>query len=141
MATTVSAVTSPASSPTIYHLLIERFRGIKVLSWHPAKGVNVVLGGGDVGKTTILDAIALRFSPTNAAAPSDTDYHARDDKAGFLIEAIFSRPPISGINHQTKPGWPWDWNGREAVVPSDAGEGAPRNEPVYRLRVRGTEDL
>jgi putative ATP-dependent endonuclease of the OLD family len=47
------------SAPTIYHLTIERFRCIKTFSWHPAKGVNVILGGGDVGKTTILDAIAL----------------------------------------------------------------------------------
>jgi AAA15 family ATPase/GTPase len=27
--------------------------------------VNVILGGGDVGKTTILEAIALLFSPVN----------------------------------------------------------------------------
>lgn len=47
------------SAPAIFHLGIERFRGIKTLSWHPAKGVNVILGGGDVGKTTILDAIGL----------------------------------------------------------------------------------
>jgi AAA domain len=45
------------SAPTVYHLTIERFRGIKALSWYPGRGVNVILGGGDVGKTTILDAI------------------------------------------------------------------------------------
>jgi predicted ATP-dependent endonuclease of OLD family len=46
---------------TIYQLVIDRFRGIKALSWHPTKGANVILGGGDVGKTTILDAFALLF--------------------------------------------------------------------------------
>ena len=141
MATKVNAPASPASSPAIYHLAIERFRGIKMLSWHPTNGVNVILGGGDVGKTTILDAIALLLSPTNPSILSDTDFHARDDGAGFVIEAVLTLPPASGINYQTKPSWPWNWNGNEAVVPSTDGNGTLKNEPVYRLRVRGTEDL
>ena len=119
-----------ASAPTIYHLVIERFRGIKVLSWRPARGVNVILGGGDVGKTTILDAIALLFSPTNPTTLSDTDYYARDDNAGFLIEAVVALPPLIGISSQIKPSWPWDWNGNEAAVPSTEGDGVAKNEPV-----------
>jgi putative ATP-dependent endonuclease of OLD family len=137
----MSTPVSSASAPTIYHLVIERFRGIKALSWRPAKGVNVILGGGDVGKTTILDAVALLFSPTNPTTLCDTDYHARDDKAGFVIEAIVALPPSNGINNLIRPSWPWDWNGSEAVVPSTDGDVTPKNEPVYRLRVRGTEDL
>jgi putative ATP-dependent endonuclease of OLD family len=129
------------SASIIHHLAIDRFRGIKTLSWHPATGVNVILGGGDVGKTTILDAIALLFSPTNSSILPDTDYYGRDDKAGFVIEAIVSLPPTTGIGNLIKPSWPWDWNGKEAVVPTIEGEDSPENEPVYRLRVRGTEDL
>ena len=45
--------------PVIRQLRIERFRGIKQLNWHPAAGLNVVLGGGNAGKTTILEAIGL----------------------------------------------------------------------------------
>jgi putative ATP-dependent endonuclease of OLD family len=137
----MSTQSSSASAPTIYQLVIERFRGIKALSWHPARGVNVILGGGDVGKTTILDAIALLFSPTNPTILSDTDYYARDENAGFAIEAVVALPSLSGINNQIKPSWPWDWNGSDAVVPSTEGEGTAKNNPVYRLRVRGTEDL
>ncbi len=129
------------SASIIYHLAIDRFRGIKALSWHPAAGVNVIVGGGDVGKTTILEAIALLFSPTNPSILSDTDYYGRDDKAGFVIEAIVALPPSTGIANQLKPSWPWDWNGTAAVVPTIEGEGIPKNEPVYRLRLRGTEDL
>lgn len=129
------------SAPIIYRLVIERFRCIKTLSWQPAKGVNVILGGGDVGKTTILDSIGLLLSPTNPATLADTDYHGRSIEAGFSIEAIVSLPSESGINEQTKPSWPWDWNGSDAVVPSIEGDDASKGEPVYRLRVRGTEDL
>jgi len=129
------------SAPVVYHLAIERFRCVKTLSWHPTKGVNLILGGGDVGKTTILDAIGLLLSPTNPTTLADTDYHARNIEAGFVIEAILSLPPETGINYQTKASWPWDWNGSEAVVPRMDGDGGLKGEPVYRLRVRGTEDL
>jgi putative ATP-dependent endonuclease of OLD family len=128
------------AAPMIHSLKIERFRGIKTFSWLPTKGVNVVLGGGDVGKTTILDAIALLLSPTNPANLSDTDYYARDQEAGFLIEAVVALPPGSGISNLTKLSWPWDWNGVEPVVPC-AEAGSASNTPAYRLRAQGTSDL
>jgi putative ATP-dependent endonuclease of OLD family len=80
------------TATAIYRLEIERFRGIKTLSWHPQKGLNLILGGCDVGKTTILDAIALLLNPTNFANLLDTDYYLRDVDAGFLIEAVLSLP-------------------------------------------------
>jgi putative ATP-dependent endonuclease of OLD family len=128
------------TAPVIYSLTIERYRGIKALKWRPAKSVNVILGGGDVGKTTILEAIALLLSATNAMSVSDTDYYLKDVDAGFVIEAVFSLPPETGISNQLKPSWPWQWNGNEAVVPNVDGESGT-GEPVYRLRVRGTDEL
>src|SRR5262249_1283101 len=52
-----------------------------------------------------------------------------------------SLPPATGINEQLKASWPWNWNGTAAVVPDAEGRGSAAAEPVYRLRVRGTEDL
>ena len=129
------------ASPAIYRLSISRFRGIEALDWWPAKGVNVILGGGDAGKSTILDAIALLLSPVNPSNLSDPDYHRRDVDAGFSIEAVLSLPPSSGINGQSKPSWPWEWNGKEAVAPNPDQEGGAGSAPVYVARVRGTEDL
>jgi hypothetical protein len=106
------------NAPVIYQLSIERFRGIKALAWRPARGVNIVLGGGDVGKTTILEAIALLLSPTYPTTLADSDYNGRNIEAGFVIEAVFSLPSSSAINEQAKSYWPWDWNGKEVVVPT-----------------------
>lgn len=131
--------TSP-SVPTIYKLTIERYRGIKHLSWRPAHSVNLILGGGDVGKTTILDAISLLLSPTNSATVLDSDYNLRDDEAEFSIEAVMALPSGGGINQLTKPSWPWNWNGLDAIVPAHDESSAP-GEEVYVLRVRGTADL
>jgi putative ATP-dependent endonuclease of the OLD family len=129
------------SAPAIYHLKIERFRGIKELSWAPARGMNVILGGGDVGKTSILDALALLLSPVNPANLPDTDYLGRKVEDGFFIRAVMSLPPDSGIHDQMNIAWPWNWNGTEAVVPSLEGEVGRANDPVYCIGVRGTEDL
>jgi putative ATP-dependent endonuclease of OLD family len=134
------AVPKPAAAPAIYRLSITRFRGIKALTWHPARGANFILGGGDAGKTTILDAIALLLSPVNSNILSDTDYYGRDINAGFVIEAVASLPPGSGIHDQLKPAWPWAWDGTEVSVPATEDDTKPAGEPVYRLRVRGTED-
>ena len=136
--------TAPSAKPpaaAIYALTIERFRGITSLKWKPSRGVNVILGGGDVGKTTILEAIALLLSPVNPTTLSDPDYHDRDIEAGFSIEAVLSLPAGAGISSQMKPSWPWEWSGEEATVPSLEHDGKRAGEPVYRVRVRGTEDL
>lgn len=133
--------TGSPSVPTIYKLTVERFRGIKHLSWQPTRGVNLVLGGGDVGKTTILDAISLLLSPTNSASVLDSDYNMRDEEAEFSIEAVMALPSGGGINQLTRPSWPWCWDGANAVVPTHGESTAPAGEEVYVLRVRGTSDL
>ena len=130
-------IAAPAA-PTIYRLSVARFRGISSLRWRPGRGVNVILGGGDVGKTTILDAIGLVLSPINASTLSDTDYFGRHIEDGFEIEVVISLPADSGISDQVRPSWPWAWDGKDPAVPSLDGD---TGEPVYRLRVCGTEDL
>ena len=54
----MSAPSVPSSEPAIYRLSIERLRGIKSLAWLPVKGVNLILGDADAGKTTIAAAMA-----------------------------------------------------------------------------------
>lgn len=144
---------TPATKPgngqpqpaVIRQLSIERFRGIRQLKWNPGAGLNVLLGGGDVGKTTILEAIALLLNPSNAAVVSESDYYDRKTAEGFVIQAVLSLPLTTDIGQHQKLFWPWEWNGKEAVMPIVSGDNqhdipAPA-DPVYRLQVRGTPDL
>ena len=136
------ATTGDTQKPLIRQLKIERFRGIEKLTWNPEPGVNLILGGGDVGKTTILDAIALLLNPTNSMILSDADYWHREVEKGFCIEAVMSLPEASGISQQAKKSWPWEWDGKEARLPEiDKELSGTVTEPVYRLRVRGTEEF
>lgn len=132
------------SSATIRLLQIERFSGLESLHWRPAEGVNVLLGGGDVGKSTILDAIALLLSPTNSVVLNETDYWLKNTEHDFLIRAFMSLPASCDINQQRALSWPWEWDGKQAISPDmQHGDGDLFNvaQPVYCLQVRGTPDL
>jgi putative ATP-dependent endonuclease of OLD family len=132
-------------SSRIHRLKVERFRVIDSLTWYPGSGINIILGGGDVGKTTILDAIALLLNPTNTYALTDADYRRRGVNAEFVIEAVMSLPATTTVNQQTKMNWPWVWDGKNPIQPTvddgDAGAAKQAEEPVYVVRVRGTSDL
>lgn len=131
-------------TPTILKLKIDRFCGIQALDWNPSSGMNIVLGGGDAGKTTILDAIALLLSPSNSLVLSEADYWQRKVEDEFVIQAVVALPASSEIGQQRKFAWPWEWNGSDALPPTgdeaDDGRGAS-GQPVYRLQVRGTAEL
>ncbi|TIM70593.1 MAG: ATP-binding protein, partial [Mesorhizobium sp.] len=132
---------SADTAPHIRLLSIKRFRGIENLTWRPNKGVNVLLGGGDVGKSTILEAVALLLSPTNTNALSYADYWQRSYEEGFEIGAVMSLPLSCGIAEQRKASWPWDWDGQNPKIPDmNVNDGDP-NDPVFCVRVCGTSDF
>lgn len=129
---------------TIRKLSIERFRGIKSLTWRPSCGVNIILGGGDTGKTTVLEAIGLLLNPTNTYILTDADYFNRDVDSEFYVEGVMALPEVTAINQQTSMNWPWVWDGRNAVLPTESEDGDNeelKTDPVYILRVRGTAEL
>lgn len=136
------AVSGPA---IIRQISIERFRGIRSLKWNPAIGMNIILGGGDVGKITLLEAISLLLNPSSTIALSESDYWQRETDKEFNIRVVISLPASSGINQQKKLALPWAWNGSDAASPPGPADTeddiAPPVEPVYCFQVRGTADL
>jgi hypothetical protein len=59
-------------------LEIENFRAIKRLRWLPGPGVNCLIGPGDSGKSTILDAIDLCLGARRSLSFTDADFHGID---------------------------------------------------------------
>lgn len=62
----------------IVRISIRNFRGIKNLDWDPSPRLNCLIGPGDVGKTTILDAIEIALSPRYGFTGNDSDLHNCD---------------------------------------------------------------
>lgn len=128
--------------PTLVRLDIQRFRGIEQITWHPAPGVNVLLGGGDVGKTTLLDAVALLLAPTNTTQVGESDYWVRNVDKGFCIEGVFKLHAGSDVLSDLKQtAWPWEWDGTEPIVPDLDSEPDDSVDTVLVFRVSGTADF
>jgi putative ATP-dependent endonuclease of OLD family len=63
-----------AKKAEIRQLYIKGFRGIANLTWNPNAGMNIILGGGDCGKSTILEALGLLFSPSGTRSLTESDF-------------------------------------------------------------------
>ena len=57
---------------------IANFRGIQWLAWCPTPGINCLIGPGDSGKSTVLDAIDLCLGARRNVQFSDADFFGLD---------------------------------------------------------------
>jgi putative ATP-dependent endonuclease of OLD family len=57
---------------------ILHFRGIKSLTWRPSTGINCLIGPGDSGKSTVLDAIDLCLGARRTVQFTDADFFNLD---------------------------------------------------------------
>jgi predicted ATPase len=64
---------------------IEHFRGIKELTWNPSPGINCIIGPGDSGKSTVLDAIDFCLGPRRNIQFTDADFHRLDIQTPITI--------------------------------------------------------
>ena len=62
----------------IRHILIENFRTIKNFEWFPLAGVNCLVGAGDSGKSTILEAIDCCLGARRSIPFNDADFFEMD---------------------------------------------------------------
>lgn len=118
---------------TILKLKIVNFRGIQELEWCPSPSMNFILGGGDTGKTTVLEAIDLLFSPSTSFTVSETDYWMRDTAKCLTIDGVVRLGDEVDINAQQNMIYPWHWDGKTAVIPDNNEEDGDNHE-VYRVR-------
>ncbi|MEB8434036.1 AAA family ATPase [Cocleimonas sp. KMM 6892] len=62
----------------IRQIYIKNFRSIKELIWYPNSGLNCLIGPGDSGKSTILDAIDLALGARRFYPFTDADFYKLD---------------------------------------------------------------
>ena len=62
----------------IRHIEVRNFRCIHKLDWFPSSGINCLIGPGDGGKSSVLDAIDLCLGARRSAPFTDADFHGLD---------------------------------------------------------------
>ena len=70
----------------IREIHISNFRGIKELKWWPNPGINCLIGQGDGGKSTILDAIELVIGSRQNLSFTDADFHRCNIEQPIIID-------------------------------------------------------
>jgi hypothetical protein len=64
---------------------IENFRAVKALAWCPDDGINCLVGPGDSGKSTVLDAIDYCIGARRTLQLADSDFCCLDIDAPIRI--------------------------------------------------------
>ncbi|MGU0653659.1 ATP-dependent nuclease, partial [Pseudomonas aeruginosa] len=77
----------------VRHLEIRNFRSIQALDWTPSNGVNCLIGPGDSGKSSILDAIDLCLGARRSAPFGDTDFFGLDVTRTIVIAVTLGALP------------------------------------------------
>lgn len=85
----------------IRRLQIRNFRSIQTLDWAPSNGVNCLIGPGDSGKSTILDAIDLCLGARRNAPFGDTDFFGLDVSRAIVIAVTLGALPDALKNIDT----------------------------------------
>lgn len=71
-------------------LQIENFRGVRTLDWKHIPETAALVGPGDSGKSTILDAIERVLSPKWNVPFDDTDFWDLDTDSPIVIRAVIT---------------------------------------------------
>jgi putative AbiEii toxin of type IV toxin-antitoxin system len=71
--------------PRIRKIEITHFRGIRQLEWYPSGGINCLIGPGDSGKSSILDAIDFCIGARRNVQFSDADFHKLDVETPITV--------------------------------------------------------
>lgn len=71
--------------PRIRAIEIANFRTLREFHWFPNAGVNCLIGPGDSGKSTVLDAIDLCMGARRNLQISDADFHNLDSENPIVI--------------------------------------------------------
>ena len=73
----------------IRQITIENFRSIKQLTWSPSAGINCLIGPGDSGKSTILDAIDFCLGARRNLQFTDADFHKLNVEEPIQVSVTF----------------------------------------------------
>lgn len=119
----------------IARLRVENFRGIETLSWHPSRRINCLIGAGNSRKSTIIEAIALLFTPRRSVSFSDADFYACETSEPIVISAVVAGLPPELDNFETFGQLQCGWDAEAGEVHDD-----PLDDDERALSVRLTVD-
>ncbi|MFK8036638.1 MAG: ATP-dependent endonuclease [Hyphomicrobiales bacterium] len=124
--------------PNIVYVDIKNFRTIHRLSWYPGHGTNCLIGAGDSGKTTVLDALDFCLGARRNISFSDYDFFNSDVSQSISITVALGALEASLLNFDSYGEYLAGYDSTNANF-----EEEPRNglETVLILQMKVEKDL
>lgn len=122
----------------IRHVEIKRFRGIGHCEWAPRPGINALIGSGDSGKSTLLDAVDLAMALRRTGSFTDADFHDLDVSVPVEIKVSLGDLPPSLLDLEVYAAFLRGWNAETSVLSDEPG---PNLEPILTIQLKITSDL
>ena len=123
----------------LHHLKIQHFRGIESFEQTFETGITCIIGRGDSGKSTILDAIAYVFSQSWSVHLNDSDFYMCNTASSIVIEGtVVGIPDIlaSKFNNHIR-GISEDGS----IIDDMESEEAINAQPALTIQLKVTKDL
>lgn len=122
----------------IRQILIKNFRSIKNFVWHPNAGLNCLIGPGDSGKTTVLDAIDIALGARRSYPFTDADFYRLDTKEPIEISITVGSLEDSLLNLNE---YGYFLRGFDSASNKIVDEPTDGHENVLTMRLTVSEDL
>ena len=117
---------------------IRNFRCIRQLDWMPSAGINCLIGHGDSGKSTVIDAIELCLGARRNVQFTDTDFYKMDVSKPIEITVTIGELNATLKNLDTYGLYLRQFNGKTGELLPEPEVGA---ETVLSLRLTVRDDL
>lgn len=127
-----------AEMARIRRVVIENFRSIRHLAWDPSPGINCLIGPGDSGKSTVLDAIDLCLGARRSIQVDDSDFAALDTNSPIRIDVTVGELSESLKDLDTYGFFLRGWDAASARLDDEPGSGL---ETVMTVRLTVADDL
>jgi hypothetical protein len=122
----------------IREIEITNFRGISYLKWWPNPGINCLIGPGDSGKSTILDAIELCLGSRQNFTFNDADFHFCRTDSPIIIDVTLGELNEELLNLEVYGHF---LRGRDITSGQLYNETGAQLETVLTLRLIVRDDL
>ncbi len=122
----------------IREIEIQNFRGISYLKWWPRPGINCLIGPGDGGKSTILDAVELNLGSRQSYSFTDADFHRCDTSRPIIIDITLGALDDDLLNLETYGHFFRGWDSATGTLHTET---SATLETVLTLRLTVADDL
>lgn len=114
----------------VRELKVRNFRGIRSLDWRPATPLTCVVGPGDSGKSTVLDALEMALG-TRWLAVTDADFTDGDTNETIEVQATVGCLPQEALRENRMGMYLRGWRADRGLIDEPAAD----DEPVVTVRL------